>query len=353
MKRFLITCLKWGIPLVVVAALAWPKLPRAETGGPGAGRAERPPVAVHAERVSPQIFERTLRLHGTLLAYEGVEVRPEVNGLVSRVAFEEGRRVEAGDLLVKLNDDEIQAELRSITAELDVAERNERRLSDLRARGITSQQDYDEALGRLNVLRARAELLRTRIAKTEIRAPFGGTVGLRGISPGSYVTPQSVLALLNMTDRLKADFAVPERHQPVLREGLAVRVTAGGLPNPVEGYISAIQPQVNTGTRTILARAIIENKDNRLLPGNYAQIELVLETTDAALLVPSTAIVPGQRETRLFVIKDGVAEERLVQIGSRQADTVEIISGLEAGEEVVTRGSDNLRPGQRVRAQAS
>lgn len=353
MKRFLITCLKWGIPLLVIAALAWPKLPRAETSPSTQGPPERPAVTVRAERVSPQSFERTLRLHGTLLAYEGVELRPEINGLVTHVSFEEGRRVEAGDLLVKLNDEELQAELRAITAELDVAERNERRLADLRARGVTSQQDYDEALGRLNVLQARAELLRTRIARTEIRAPFSGTIGLRQISPGTFVTPQNVLALLNMTDKLKVDFAVPERHQPSLSEGLHVRVTAGGITSPVEGYIAAIQPQVHPGTRTILARAVIPNDGNRLLPGNYAGIELVLEKTEAALLVPTTAIVPGQRETRLFVIRDGVAEERLVRIGSRQADTVEILSGLEAGEEVITRGSDNLRPGQRVRAQAS
>ncbi|MCC5805112.1 MAG: efflux RND transporter periplasmic adaptor subunit [Opitutales bacterium] len=303
--------------------------------------------------MEPQRFERSLRLNGTLLAREGIEVRPEISGVVREVGFREGGFVEEGTPLLRLDDRELQAELRSVQAELALAERNEERLDDLRARGATSQRDYDEALSRLNVLRARVELLETRISKSAVRAPFSGVVGLRRVSPGDFVTPQEVITVLNAIDELKVDFSVPERHQGDLREGLSIRVSAGGLTEPREGTIQAIEPQVDPATRTLTARAVVNNDDARLLPGNFAVIELVFAVNDDAVLVPATALRPGLRETRLFVVKDDKAEERVVRIGARMERHVEIIEGVEMGDEVVVRGAEALRSGQSVRRQES
>ncbi len=324
------------------------------TAGPGAGRAGAPSeVVVRTEVVEPQRFERSLRLNGTLLAREGIEVRSEISGVVREVGFREGGFVEEGTLLLRLDDRELQAELRAVKAELALAERNEERLGELRERGATSQRDYDEALSRVNVLRARVELLETRISKSAIRAPFSGIVGLRRVSRGDFVTSQDVITVLKDIDELKVDFSVPERHQGDLREGLAIRVTAGGLTEPREGAIQAIEPRVDPATRTITARAVVENEDRRLLPGNFAVIELVFAVNDDAVLVPATALRPGLRETRLFVVKGDKAEERVVRIGTRLERHVEILEGVDMGEEVVVRGAEALRSGQSVRRQES
>lgn len=320
-------------------------------GGGGRGGSGGQAMSVRTEIVEPQRFERSLRLNGTLLAREGIEVRSEISGVVQQVAFDEGQSVREGTPLLQLDDRELQAELRSVKAELELAERNEARLADLLSRGATPQRDYDEAFSRLNVLRARVELLETRIAKSVIRAPFAGVVGLRRVSPGDFISSQNVITILNDIDELKVDFSVPERHQSELEVGLAIRVSAGGIPEPRTGTIQAIEPQVDTATRTITARAVVSNDDRRLLPGNFAIIELVFSVNEGAVLVPSTAIIPGLREARLFVVKDDKAEERVVRIGTRLERHVEILEGVDMGEEVVVRGAEALRPGQSVRRQ--
>lgn len=324
----------------------------ASGGGPGSfGGGAPSALVVRTEVVKPQRFERVLRLNGTLLAREGIEVRAEVSGVVREVDFREGGFVEEGTPLLRIDDRELQAELRTVVAELSLAERNEERLRDLRARGAASQRDYDEALSRLNILRARIELLETRISKSLVLAPFSGVVGLRRVSPGDFVTPQEIITVLNAIDELKVDFPVPERHQGDLREGLPIRVSAGGISEPREGTIQAIEPQVDRATRTILARALVGNRDGRLLPGNFAIIELVLAVNEDAVLVPATALRPGQRESRVFVVKEDKAEERVVRVGTRLERHVEILEGVEMGDEIVVRGADALRSGQSVRRQ--
>lgn len=189
--------------------------------------------------------------------------------------------------------------------------------------------------------------------KSAVRAPFGGVVGLRRVSPGDFITSQNVIAILNDIDALLVDFAVPERHQQDLRVGLSIRLSAGGIAGHRPGTIEAIEPQVDEATRTITARAVVNNDDRRLLPGNFAEIEVVFSANDDAVLVPTTAIIPGLRETRLFVVKDDKAEERVVRLGTRLDSHVEVLEGVELGDEVVVRGGDGLRSGQAIRRQKS
>ncbi len=321
-----------------------------ERGAPLGGGAV---MFVRTEVVVPQPFERSVRLHGTLLPREGIEVRSEVSGVIEEVRFDEGTLVEAGTVLMRLDDRELRAELRAIQAELDLAKRNEERLHDLRERGATSQRDYDEARSQLNVLQAQAELLQTRISKRAVQAPFNGVVGLRRVSPGEYITPQDVVAVLNDISELKVDFPVPERYQGELRPGMVLRLNVGALEAPQMGVIQAIEPQVDPQTRTLLARAVVQNEGSRLLPGNFATIDLVFLKDEDALLVPSTALVPGMSETRVFVIENDVAHERVVRTGARLEGYVEVVVGLQSGEEIVVRGAEGLRPGQAIRRQAA
>jgi membrane fusion protein (multidrug efflux system) len=346
----------WLIAAVaVVAGLVAPKLlpllhVSAAPNSTPAGATQRggSSLRVTAVTLQPTRLAEKITATGTLLADEGVELQAETNGKIAAILFTEGALVRKGDLLVKLNNADLQATYARAKYREQLAALRERRLAQLVRQGVARQEEYDTALNELNVQRAEIELTQAQIAKTEIRAPFDGVVGLRYVSEGAYVNAATRIATLQRIDRLKVDFSVAEKYAARIRPGRPIEFTVAGAKQSVRGQIYALDPRIDTATRTVLIRAICPNGTARLLPGAFANIEVTLDEIDDALLVPSVAVIPGLHEKNVFVVRDGKAERRAVEVGTRTAGSVHILSGLAPGDIVITSGLQQLREGQRV-----
>lgn len=317
------------------------------TGKTGTPR-ERAPLRVSAIVVKSVPFAETVTSTGTLIAEEGVELQAETNGKVVSIGFTEGAKVKKGDLLVRLNHADLIATHARAKFRKELAVLREKRIAQLLKQGVARQEEYDTALNELNIQDAEIELTEAQIAKTEIRAPFDGVVGLRYVSEGSFVNAATRIATLQRLDRLKVDFAIPEKYAGRVRVGAPIVFTIAGGERSFNGQIYAFDPRIDTATRTLLIRAICPNTDGRLLPGAFANVEVVLGQLKDAVLIPAVAVIPGLNEKNVFVVKDGKAERRAVETGTRMESTVHILSGLIAGETVITSGLQQLRAGQSV-----
>jgi membrane fusion protein (multidrug efflux system) len=306
------------------------------------------PLRVSAFTVRSSKLAEMVSATGTLLAEEGVELQAETNGKVIAIRFIEGVRVRKGDLLVKLNDADLIATHARAKYRKQLAVLRERRIAQLLKQGVARQEEYDTALNELNVQDAEIDLTQAQIAKTEIRAPFDGVVGLRYVSEGSFVNAATRIATLQRLDRLKVDFSIPEKYSARVRLGSPISFTVAGADRKFAGEIYALDPRIDSATRTVLIRALCPNPEGRLLPGAFANVGVTLSELNDALLVPAVAIIPGLEEKNVFVVKDGKAERRAVQTGTRMESTVHILSGLAAGDVVITSGLQQMRPGQDV-----
>ena len=295
-------------------------------------------------------MEEAISSTGELRANEAVDLRAEEGGRIVALHFQEGQAVKAGELLVKINDADLVAEQRRLEVQRDLAQRREQRTKALLDEQTLSQEAHDEARGRRMVLEAQLEQTAAELAKTEIRAPFAGTVGLRHVSEGSYITSSTAIARLQSLDPIKIDFAVPEKYAGALGRGDTVTFTVTGLDDVFEGNVYAVEPRIDAATRTLQVRARAKNSDGRLLPGAFAKVRLVLEKQVDAMMIPSIALIPGAEGTTVFVARDGRAEPRSVTIGRRTEDRVQILSGLQVGDQVVVSGIQQMRPGLEVDA---
>jgi membrane fusion protein, multidrug efflux system len=308
------------------------------------------PLRVAAVAVRPAPLAEVVTSSGTLIAAEAVELQAEVSGKITSIAFSEGAAVRAGTLLVKLNDADLQARRSAAKHELSLAERRERRAAELVAQGFVIQDDHDGALNTVQVRRAEIALIEAQIAKTEIRAPFDGVAGLRYVSLGAFVGATTRIATLQRTDTLKVDFAVPERYADRIRIGSAIGFTVDGHAREFGGHVYAYDPRIDPETRTLLLRAECPNPGGVLLPGAFANVKLELAVTEDAVLIPAEALIPDFEATYVFVAASSKAERRRVETGMRTADAVQIVSGLAAGDVVITSGIQQLRDGAPVEA---
>lgn len=305
------------------------------------------PVRVNAFKVQRSRFSETLSASGTVLADEDVELRAEVGGRVVTIGFEEGARVAKGALLIKLDDAELQAIRRRALHRRDLAMLREQRLAQLVQQKLVRQEEYDTALSEMRVQEAELALVEAQIAKTEIRAPFEGMVGLRYVSLGAFVNAASRLATLHGLTRVKIDFSIPERYASRLTIGTPVQIT-NAAGDRTTGQVYAVDPRVDPLTRTCMLRAIATNQSGVLHPGGLADIELTLQETDDALFVPADAILSNATGKHVFVVHDDEVQVRPIRSGSRNASHVQVVSGLNDGEIVVTSGLQQLRAGSRV-----
>jgi membrane fusion protein (multidrug efflux system) len=286
---------------------------------------------------------------GNILSNEEVEIRSEIAGRVSRILFREGSPVEAGQTLVRLNDDELQAQADRARARLAQAQQDEARQRQLFQRDLISNADYDNALTNLNLMKAEAQLAQAQLAKTNIRAPFAGTVGLRNVSEGSAITPTTVITTLQDRRTVKIDFSVPERYAPFIHVADTITFTVQGSARQFVGRIYAYDPKIDPGTRTLRLRATSSNRDGKLLPGSLASVELSFRAKPL-IMIPSYALIPELRGQRVFLFRGGRAESQRVQIGERTADRIEVTDGLLPGDTLITSGILQLRPGMPVTA---
>lgn len=313
---------------------------------------DTPSVAVEAIRVVARQLDEEVVLAGELRAAESVSLRAETAGRTIAVDFEEGQLVRAGHLMVKINDAELVAERKRTALRRDLAAQREQRLGKLVAEGTISQDLYDEAANELAVLEAELELFGARIAETEVRAPFDGVAGLRAISIGSYLTPQITITTVQALDPIKIDVTAAERYAGRIHRGETLRFTVAGFDRSFEARVYAVEPRIDSETRTIQVRARAANPSHRLLPGSFAKVRLTLGARNEALMVPSIALVPGVNATTVFVIEDGKAAERVVSTGTRTASDVEILDGLSIGDQVIVSGIQSVRSGTPVMVSA-
>jgi membrane fusion protein (multidrug efflux system) len=310
---------------------------------------ESPPMPVKTAPVTRETLNVEVTAIGTLRADETVVIRPEIAGRIATIHFKEGQAVRQGEPLATLDQAEYQAQLASSAAQLALEESSFRRLQDLERKNLTSQQNLDEARAKLDAARAQQELNRVRLDKTVIRAPFDGTVGLRQVSPGAYVKPGDDIANLESLGSMKLDFRVPETYLARLRAGQSLAVRVDAYPDQLfDGAIYAIEPGVDEETRTVLLRARLPNKGNKLRPGLFARVSLVLEQRENALVVPEQAIVPVGQKTFVYRVVDGKAAMTPVTLGLRRPGQVEIVEGVNAGDVVVTDGQLKIRDGAAV-----
>jgi membrane fusion protein, multidrug efflux system len=315
---------------------------------PLAGSRSEAPVRVTAVIAEPAPLAEVVSSTGTLLAGEAVELQAEVSGKITRIDFTEGTLVRAGALLVKLNDADLQARRTAAQHELVLAERRAARAAELLAQGYIVPDDHDAAARTVNVRRAELDIIAAEIAKTEIRAPFDGSAGLRYVSTGALVGATTRIATLQRTDIVKIDFAISERHAPRVRIGSPISFMVAVRLEPFSGEVYAFDPRIDPETRTLLLRAVCPNPDGKLLPGAFANVRLTLAETADALLVPAETLVADFESAHVFVAADGVAVERRVVTGTRTERDVQIISGLAPGDFVITTGLHELRTGTPV-----
>jgi len=303
-----------------------------------------PPVAIDVMIAKPSSFAYSIDASGTVQAQEFVQLKPEVSGRIVKLNINEGETVSEGTLLVKLNDDDLQAQLRKYQSQLDIAQRNLKRLKSLLDVNGLNQQEYDVADNQVKSLQADIDYTRAQIRKTEIRAPFNGLIGLRNVSPGAFVSAQDIMATLQQVSTLKIDFVLPEANTSLIKKGMTVKVQSDEGTGHYKAKVIAIEPQVNTGTRNIKIRAQIEDKSARLNPGAFVKVLVDAGKTNSAIMVPTNCIIPESRTKKVVVIKGGKAVFQVVEAGYRGDDKVEITKGLQVGDTIAVNGILFLKP---------
>lgn len=338
------------IVFAVLAALAYPKVSPLFSGEENSAAQQNGESAlkVDAIKIQPTAIQDKIFSTGSILANEEVELRSEVSGKITDIYLEEGKAVTKNQLLIKINDSELKAQLQRAQFRLDLAQERERRQQQLLQKGGISQEDYDATLNEVNVLKSEVRLIQAQIDKTEIKAPFEGRVGLKYVSDGSYISPTTRIASLQNINPVKLDFSVPERYVNRVRVGDKIAFTVQGTDKVFEGEIYAIEPKIESQTRTLQLRARSNNDEGLLVPGAFADLELILETVEDALMVPSISLVPELQGQKVYLYRNGSVVEQRVKTGIRTADRVQIIEGIQQGDTVLTTGLLQVRDGMPV-----
>ncbi len=318
---------------------------------------QAPPVTVAAVPAEVAEWESTLRVTGEVIAIQGVSVSGEVAGIVRDIRFQSGDRVEAGDPLVALDTAEDRARLEGLRADARLARATRERKRELRDRELGSQAELDEARARAAQTAAAVVAQEELIAKKIIRAPFAGRLGIREVDLGEYLSPGTGLAMLQRLDEVYVDFNVPQERIAALSPGQSVEVRVAGYSDTFKGTVEALDPALDTATRTVRVRARVANEDERLRPGMYGNVELSVGPPEEFLTIRQTAIAYNTYGDSVWVVvpKDGdgedglTAERRTVKTGRTRGDQVQILDGIEAGDRVVVSGNHKLRPNATVK----
>lgn len=316
--------------------------------GSGEGGQQGGPMGmpVEAAKVVSDTMHINITAVGSLVAHEGIVLRPEIAGRVTEILFTEGQKVEKGAPLFTLDDSIYRAQLSQAQAQQALAERNSSRATSLLGRGAGTEQSRDQANADLRIANAAVELAKANLDKTHIVAPFSGTIGIRKVSIGDYVSPGQDLISLQALDPMKVDFGVPETALASLTPGQKLQLTVSPYPGlTFEGTVEAIDPQVDPATRTVLIRASVPNAESKLTPGLFANITLTTADKPGTLFVPSASIWPVGSQSFVFKITDGVANMIPVTVIQREADRVAVTGDMKADDQVVTAGQTKLTMG--------
>lgn len=290
---------------------------------------------------------------GSLRSDESVMIRPEIEGRLAALHFREGQAVEAGDLLVSLDDAIARAELAQASANLSLAEKNFERSQMLFKRGASNAQALDEASAQQQAARASLALAQARLDKTQILAPYDGVLGLREVSPGDYLSAGQDIVNLEVLDPLKVDFRIPQKAVSQIRLNQIVEIGLDAFPNErFRGEIFAINPRLDEVGRSQAIRAHIDNGDRRLRPGQFVKVSVILAERPGALVIPEEAVMPVGDQLLVNLVIDGKVERREVKLGRRLDGGVEVVEGLQGDETLISAGWQKVGQGTAVRTKS-
>lgn len=317
---------------------------------PAAGRQrQQGPIQVDGFVVKLSSVSEEVEVPGSLLPFEETAIRAEVGGRVVELNIAEGSNVRQGTLLVKLFDKDLQAQLKKLQVQLKINEKTEERNSELLKINAISQQDYD--LSSLNVenLKADIESVRIAISKTEILAPYQGTVGLRNVSLGSFISPADIVTTIRQVDRLKLDFSIPEKYAREIGKGYVVKFRVDGGVKEHQARVIATENSVDQSTRTLRVKALVNERNPELVPGVFAKVNLQLGKDNKALVVPTQAVIPNIRNKQVILFRKDSALFTVVETGIRDSAYIQVLSGIKEGDTVITSGIMAIRPNAKVK----
>ncbi len=316
----------------------------------GAGNArQQGPLNADGFVVQATTISDHVEVPGTLLPAEQTDIRVEVSGRVVGLNVEEGKVVGKGTLLVKLFDGDLQAQLKKLQVQLEIAEKTEERQRDLLEINGISQQDYDLSTLQVENLRADIESVKIGISKTEIRAPYAGRLGLRHVSLGALLSPNDVVTSISQVQILKLEFSIPEKYANEVKPGGLVNFRVDGGRENHRAKVIATENRVEAATRTLRVRALVDEKHPELVPGVFARVSLQLGKDSSALMVPSQAVIPQARGKQMIIYRSDSVNFVDVETGLRDSAFVQILSGVNEGDTVLTSGLMAIRPGSKVR----
>jgi membrane fusion protein (multidrug efflux system) len=317
-------------------------------GGPASSPRGQSVLHVGGEIIHPQLLTEGINTVANLLPDEEVDLAFETSGKIVGIFFQEGAPVQKGQLLAKINDAPLQAQLARYQSQVKLAEARVSRQSTLLEKDAVSQEAFEQAATDLAILNAEIDLVRANIAQTELRAPFDGIIGLRDVSAGAYASPSTVIAHLTKISPLKLEFPVPERYASELKVGTPLTFTVDGFLDSFDAAVYATDARVNIDTRDFLARASFPNAGGVLRPGYYARVELRRIEIPDAISVPSEALIMEMGLNKVYLYQDGKAQPQTVQTGIRTAGRVQVLEGLQPGDTLITSGTLQLRTGMSV-----
>jgi membrane fusion protein (multidrug efflux system) len=286
----------------------------------------------------PGVVENIIRTPGSILANEEVELRTEIPGRVVHLGFREGTYVVKGTVLVQIDDSELNAELRKNQAQLRIAAEDEKRKKELLAIKGVSQEVYDQALSTLEGLQADIDLTNSQIRNSKIIAPFNGTIGLRYISEGAFVTTGDKIATLVQTNPVRIEFDVPEKYASLIHSAMDVIFTIAGSDKTYSAKVFAFEPMIDETSRTLKVRARTANNDGKLIPGSYADLTIDLQKINDAIMVPTQVIIPSLNKQNVFIIKNNRAKFTEIVTGIQTDKMIQITKGVTAGDTIAMTG---------------
>lgn len=303
---------------------------------------------VNGEIIRQHLLTNGINTVANLLPDEEVDLSFETSGKIVGIFFREGTLVRKGELLAKINDAPLQAQLSRYEAQLKLAEARVYRQSTLLEKDAVSQEAYEQTTTELATLNADIDLVKANIAQTELRAPFDGIIGLRNVSEGAYASPSTVIAKLTKISPLKIEFSVPAQYAPEIKPGMPLTFTSDGFLQTFNASVYATASMIDQDLRTFMTRAIYPNSNGELRPGAYTRITLQLVEIPEAITIPSEALIKEMGIDKVYLYKSGKAQPQNVEIGIRTDARVQVLEGIQPGDTLITSGTLQLRTGLNV-----
>lgn len=317
---------------------------KSEPTAPVAGSPGGPPIAIEGYIAKKTEVNDFVEAPGSVIPGEEVEIKSEINAIVTSLPMKEGAYVKKGELIVKLFDADLIAQKTKLNAQLDLARETSKRLAALNDKNGISRQEYDQAVLQVQLLEAELKIVDVNISRTEIRAPFDGVLGLRNVSVGTLVSPSLIITTLRSVNPMKLDFSIPEKYSSLIQQNMNVTFTLQGSDEIYSAKVIATERSIDVETRNLSVRAIIESKNEAILPGAFADVKVPVAVNKPVLMIPTQSIIPQAREKSVIINRNGVAQFVKVTTGIRKESFIEIIDGIQEGDTVATTGVLFLKP---------